>query len=104
MEIKAKDFSNKVIESDKPVLVEFWASWCLPCQTAKEQLKIIKKKIGSEINVFEINIDQNPAMSSKFEIMGLPTFIFFKEGKELDRLVGSQTENNLLSLVHDNIN
>jgi thioredoxin 1 len=104
MEIKAKDFSSKVINSNKPVLVEFWASWCLPCQTAKKQLKVIKDKIGDEINVYKINIDQNPSMSSKFEIMGLPTFIFFKDGKEISRLIGSQTENNLLNLVNDNIN
>lgn len=99
MEISADQFETRVLNSDILVLVEFWGSWCLPCQTAGDMLKEIKEECEGRIDVFKINMDKNPGVLDKFNITGLPTFSFFKEGKEVERLVGARSKKQLFKIA-----
>lgn len=99
MDITIKDFSRKVLQAKLPVLVEFWASWCPPCQAANSLLKEIKKEYQGKIKVLKVNIDKNPSLSSQYTVKSLPTFILFKKGKEIKREVGSRSKKQLASLI-----
>ncbi|HUV42535.1 MAG TPA: thioredoxin [Patescibacteria group bacterium] len=99
MDISTSEFSKEVLESKTPVLVEFWASWCLPCQTANSLLEEIKKEYKKKIKVIKINLDKNPTFSSKYNVKGLPTFMIFKKGKEKERKIGAQSKDNLCQMI-----
>ena len=99
MEITVSEFPKEVLQSNLPVLVEFWASWCLPCQTANSLLKEIEKDYQGKIRVLKINLDKNPSISSQYTIRGVPTFAIFDKGKELERKVGAQSKNNLCQMI-----
>lgn len=99
MDINVREFPKEVLQSKLPVLVEFWASWCLPCQAANLLLEEIKKDYQGKIKVVKINLDKNPSLSSQYQIMGLPTFAIFRNGKEIQRKVGAQSKKDLCRII-----
>lgn len=99
MDITGSDFTKRVVKEKLPVLVEFWASWCLPCQASKAMMKELTKKYQGKIRVYQVNVDQNPVLLEKWQVRSVPTFMLFKDGKEIDRLVGAQTSKTLDNLV-----
>lgn len=98
-----KNFNEMVLESDKPVLVDFWASWCPPCKMTEPIIKEVAQDLEGKIEVFKINVDQNPQSRAKFNIMGVPAFVLFKDGKELIRKVGAQSKKQLMSMVEQGL-
>lgn len=84
---------------EKPVLVDFFAEWCGPCQTMDPVLDTLKAHIGETVNIIRIDINQNPVAAKTFKIMSLPTFIFFKNGKEIWRRSGLLTRIELEELL-----
>ncbi len=90
MEIKLTDqnFEGEVLQSRIPVLVDFYADWCGPCQMAGPVLSELAKEFEGKINVGKLNVDENPQTGTKFGVMSIPTVIIFKEGKEVSRQVG----------------
>lgn len=82
------DFDAKVLQNDKPVLVDFWAPWCGPCRMAEPVLEELSEEYKDKVLVMKINVDENQANPEKYGVMSIPTTILFKEGKEIGRQVG----------------
>jgi thioredoxin 1 len=98
-----KNFKELVLGSDKPVLVDFWASWCPPCKMTESIIKEAAQDLEGKVEVFKINVDQNPQSRTQFNIMGVPAFVLFKDGKELARKVGAQSKKQLMSMIEENL-
>jgi len=90
------DFQAEVLEADLPVLVDFWAPWCMPCRMVGPIVEEIAREYDGRLVVAKMNTDENPATPGQLGIMGIPTLILFKEGKEVERVVGVQPKQALL--------
>ena len=82
------NFDEEVYKSDKPVLVDFWAPWCAPCNMLAPIIEEIAKEYSGKVKVCKMNVDDNPSTPAKFGIRGIPTLIIFKDGKIVDQIVG----------------
>ena len=85
-------FENDVLRSDQPVLVDFWAAWCAPCRMLAPTVEAVAEKYAGTARVMKLNVDDNPSVSQRFGIKGIPTLILFKNGKEEERVVGATSE------------
>lgn len=90
---------NELINSKKPVLVDFFAEWCGPCKMMQPILKEVKSQLGEDATVLKIDIDKNPTVANAYSIQGVPTLIIFKEGQIKWRQSGVRQANELVSLV-----
>ena len=102
---KVTDFSFNadVIESDKPVLVDFWAEWCGPCKQLEPILEEISNEMGDQVIFTKHNIDEQPNMPTKYGVRGIPTMLLFKGGELKATKVGSTTKSNIVSWIKENI-
>lgn len=89
-EIGDGDFERIVLASDRPVAVDFWAPWCPPCRLIAPILAELAAEYGEDLRILKLNIDDYPAYVGRFGIRGAPTLLVFKDGQEVDRLVGAQ--------------
>jgi thioredoxin 1 len=90
---------NEMIQSSKPVLVDFSAEWCGPCKMMAPILKDVKKEIGETAAIIKVDVDKNPAAAQQFQIQGVPTLILFKEGKLLWRQSGVVPKAGLVDVI-----
>lgn len=98
MTITTQNFEEEVLRSEKPVLVDFWATWCGPCM---RQAPIVEELAGEGYSVGKVDVDQEPALAQKFQVMSIPTLIIFKDGKEAKRLVGLTAKDTLKALLDE---
>ncbi|NMO02581.1 thioredoxin [Gordonia sp. TBRC 11910] len=89
-------FSADVIESGKPVLVDFWATWCGPCKMVAPVLDEIARDYGDKLTVAKLDVDQNPVTARDFQVMSIPTMILFENGKATKTIVGAKGKAALL--------
>jgi thioredoxin 1 len=87
-EVTDSDFDTEVLKSDKPVLVDFWATWCGPCRMIAPIVEQIHGELGEKVKVVKMDIDENPTVPAELGIMSIPTVIIFKDGKPAERTVG----------------
>ena len=84
------DNFDKTVNSDKPVLVDFWATWCGPCRMAAPVLEALSEEYAGRVTFGKLNIDENADAAIALGVMSIPTLVLFKDGKEVDRLIGMQ--------------
>ncbi|OGG35410.1 thioredoxin [Candidatus Gottesmanbacteria bacterium RIFOXYB1_FULL_47_11] len=97
-------FEQLVLKSTKPVLVDFWAVWCGPCQTQGPIVEDVARQIGEKAVVGKVNVDENPQTSQKYGIMSIPTLMIFKSGAVVKQFIGVQSKEALLSELNKLIN
>ena len=90
-------FDETVVSSDLPVLVDFWAEWCGPCKAIAPILEEIAGEHGDRVRIAKINVDENPDIARRFDVMSIPTLIVFKDGSAQKRLVGAKGKGQLLA-------
>ena len=94
-------FSDEVLSSDKPVLVDFWATWCGPCKMVAPVLEEIAAENPDKITVAKLDIDANPGVARDYQIMSIPTMILFQGGKPVKQIVGAKPKAALLKDLSD---
>ncbi len=93
--ITDSSFSSDVLNSDKPVLVDFWAEWCGPCKMIGPSLEEISEELGEQVTIAKLNIDDNPDAPSRYGVRGIPTMILFKNGQPIATKVGAAPKSAL---------
>jgi thioredoxin 1 len=101
IEITDQNFDEMINNTDKLILVDFWAQWCSPCKALAPVLEDASNDLSEKIVVLKINIDENPDSPQRYGVRGIPTIIFFKSGKEVDRQVGVIPKSKLYEKIED---
>lgn len=94
---------SKIINQDKPVLVDFFAEWCGPCKMMSPILKDVKDSLGEVALIIKIDVDKNQELAAKLQVRGVPTLILYKNGKQLWRQSGVVQKNDLISLIQSHV-
>ena len=98
IEINKDNFENEVLKSDKPVLLDFWASWCGPCRMQSRILEESQEAL-SGAKICKCNVDENPDLAGEFDVQAIPTLIVFRNGEVVDRATGVRDENALKKML-----
>ena len=98
-EVTDSSFQREVLESQKPVLVDFWAEWCGPCRMLAPTVEAVAEENAESATVLKLNVDDNPATPRDYGIKGIPTLILFSGGKEVERLIGATNKETILRMI-----
>jgi thioredoxin 1 len=97
--VNDKNFASEVLNSDIPVLVEFWATWCGPCRSISPIVEELAKEFSGRVKVTKLNVDESHTTPTQYGVRGIPTLILFKGGKILDQIIGSVPRTRLKALI-----
>jgi thioredoxin 1 len=103
IEFTSSNWNEKVLQSDKPVLVDFWAEWCGPCRMIGPVVEEIHREYDGRAVVGKLNVDHNPEISAQYGIRGIPTILVFKNGQLVDRIVGAVAKNTLTQKLEEQL-
>jgi thioredoxin 1 len=93
------NFEAEVLESELPVLVDFWASWCPPCKMVEPLVEELAAEYDGQLKVGKLHVDQNPKTRDRYGVLGVPTFLLFHEGKIIQQRVGAQAKRQLVEML-----
>lgn len=103
LEVTQNNFEREVLKSDKAVLVDFWAPWCMPCKIIAPAVEGLAEEMKNDLKVAKSNVDEAPDIATELSVFNIPTLILFKDGKELTRIIGVNSkdaiENKIRSLI-----
>jgi thioredoxin len=100
IKLTKQNFQNEVINSDIPVLVDFWATWCGPCRMIAPIISEIAEEANERFKVGKVNVDEESELASMFRIMSIPTLMVFKDGKLVNTVVGLRSKADLLAILN----
>lgn len=93
-----ENFEQEVLQSEEPVLVDFWASWCGPCQMLLPIIEELAEEV-TDVKICKVNVDDEPGLAQEYQVMTIPTLILFKEGKVADRMQGAVPKEEVLEFI-----
>jgi thioredoxin 1 len=93
------DFSEEVLESSQPVLIDFWAEWCQPCHMIAPHVQAIANEYEGVLRVVKMDIDENPMTPGQYGVMSIPTLMLFKDGEVVERLMGARPKDHILAKI-----
>jgi thioredoxin 1 len=96
IQVTDQTFDEKVLQSERAVLVDFWAEWCVPCHMVSPVVEEIARENSERLTAAKLNVDENPAMARQFGVMSIPTLIVFKDGQEKARVIGARGKEAIL--------
>lgn len=99
MELQSATFANKVLQADKPVLVDFWATWCGPCRMMAPVVEALSQEYAGRVDVYKVNVDDCGDLAAQYRIMSIPTLMLFKDGKAVDKVIGAQPVDVLKNML-----
>ncbi len=91
-DVTDQDFEKEVLKSDLPVMVDFWAPWCRPCQMIAPATEKLSEEFEGRLKFYKINVDENPQTANKYQVMSIPSLIFFRAGQPVDQSLGAVPE------------
>ena len=97
-----KNNFNDIINSETPVLVDFFADWCGPCKMLAPILKEVKEDLGDGVKIIKIDVDKNQPLAAKYQVRGVPTMLLFKKGKQVWRQSGVLQKNEIINIINLN--
>ena len=98
-DVTETELEDIVMQSDKPVLVDFWAPWCAPCRAMAPTLDAVAEQYGTNAKILKFNVDLDPNVAVRYQVRGIPSLILFKDGKEAGRLVGAHDKEPIAALI-----
>ena len=98
-----KDNFNEVVNQDKPVLVDFWASWCGPCRMVAPVIDELANDFDGKATVAKINVDEQRELAAQYKVMSIPTIILFKNGQAVDKVVGVKSKEDFSTMINNNL-
>ncbi|HVQ39133.1 MAG TPA: thioredoxin [Pyrinomonadaceae bacterium] len=101
--VSDSSFEKEVLQSSKPVLVDFWAEWCAPCRMLAPTIDAIAEQFVETAGVVKVNVDDNTATAQRYGIKGIPTLILFSEGKEVERVVGATSKESISRMIQKHV-
>ena len=99
IKVTKDNFKAEVLESNIPVLLDFWATWCGPCQMLAPELEVVAKELEGKVKVGKVNVDEQPELAREFNVMSIPTLIVYKDGKSVNRVMGARDKDGILDLL-----
>lgn len=97
------NFDSDVLKGSTLTMVDFWAEWCGPCKMLAPTIDGLADQFAGKLSVYKMNVDENPETPTRFHIRGIPTVIFFKDGKPVDQLVGNQSKDAFAAVIQKHL-
>ncbi|MFH1878860.1 MAG: thioredoxin [Candidatus Omnitrophota bacterium] len=101
--INDNNFKQEVLESDIPVLVDFWAEWCGPCRMIAPSIEAVAKEYSGKMKVCKLNVEEGQKISADYGVMNIPTLLFFRQGKVVDKVIGAISKSDLVAKINANL-
>jgi thioredoxin 1 len=101
LELNEGNFEKEVLKSDKPVVVDFWATWCMPCKMLAPTVEEIAGEYKGKYKIAKLNIDDAMGVATNLSVMNIPTLMFFNKGKEVARMVGAASKRDIIKKIEE---